>query len=189
MPNTDQGMTDAAFQMMANALKRQEDMTLQYKDELEKYESDKDKEDLIKMRSYVDVLQKLVDQERDHNSELLKELQNCLLSKSLYASKVEGYLQQVEIAADADGKAVSQSTLVKKIHEKKDIFVNNKFLPTEQTEFNTSATGVGNNLAVVILNSELTSKCRFVDGLSFTTSIKDIHEIIIHHLNVTKILH
>ena len=32
------------------------------------------------------------------------------------------------------------------------------------------------------LNSELTSKCRFVDGLSFTTSIKDIHEIIIHHL-------
>ncbi|WP_067956967.1 Vms1/Ankzf1 family peptidyl-tRNA hydrolase [Nitrosopumilus sp. Nsub] len=32
------------------------------------------------------------------------------------------------------------------------------------------------------LNSELTSKCRFVDGLSFTTSVKDIHEIIIHHL-------
>ena len=32
------------------------------------------------------------------------------------------------------------------------------------------------------LNSELTSKCRFVEGLSFTTSIKDIHEIIIHHL-------
>ena len=32
------------------------------------------------------------------------------------------------------------------------------------------------------LNSELTSKCRFVEGLSFTTSINDIHEIIIHHL-------
>ena len=32
------------------------------------------------------------------------------------------------------------------------------------------------------LNSELTSKCRFVVGLSFTTSTKDIHEIIIHHL-------
>ena len=32
------------------------------------------------------------------------------------------------------------------------------------------------------LNSELTSKCRFVDGLSFTTPVKDIHKIIIHHL-------
>ena len=32
------------------------------------------------------------------------------------------------------------------------------------------------------LNSELTSKCRFVEGLSFTTSVKDIHKIIIHHL-------
>ncbi len=32
------------------------------------------------------------------------------------------------------------------------------------------------------LNSELTSKCRFVEGLSFTTSINNIHEIIIHHL-------
>jgi peptide chain release factor subunit 1 len=32
------------------------------------------------------------------------------------------------------------------------------------------------------LNSELTSKCRFVEGLSFTTSINDIHKIIIHHL-------
>ncbi|MGB1430004.1 MAG: Vms1/Ankzf1 family peptidyl-tRNA hydrolase, partial [Nitrosopumilus sp.] len=32
------------------------------------------------------------------------------------------------------------------------------------------------------LNSELTSKCRFVEGLSFTTPIKDIHKIIIHHL-------
>ena len=32
------------------------------------------------------------------------------------------------------------------------------------------------------LNSELTSKCRFVDGLSFITSINDIHKIIIHHL-------
>ena len=32
------------------------------------------------------------------------------------------------------------------------------------------------------LNSQLTSKCRFVEGLSFTTSITDIHKIIIHHL-------
>jgi len=32
------------------------------------------------------------------------------------------------------------------------------------------------------LNSELASKCRFVEGLSFTTSINDIHKIIIHHL-------
>ena len=32
------------------------------------------------------------------------------------------------------------------------------------------------------LNSELSSKCRFVEGLSFTTSINDIHKIIIHHL-------
>ena len=32
------------------------------------------------------------------------------------------------------------------------------------------------------LNSELTSKCRFVEGLSFTTSINDVHKIIIHHL-------
>ena len=32
------------------------------------------------------------------------------------------------------------------------------------------------------LNSELTSKCRFVEGLSFTTPVKDIHKIIIHHL-------
>ena len=32
------------------------------------------------------------------------------------------------------------------------------------------------------LNSELTSKCRFVEWLSFTTSVKDIHKIIIHHL-------
>ena len=32
------------------------------------------------------------------------------------------------------------------------------------------------------LTSELTSKCRFVEGLSFTTSINDIHKIIIHHL-------
>ena len=32
------------------------------------------------------------------------------------------------------------------------------------------------------LNSQLTSKCRFVEGLSFTTSINDIHKIIIHHL-------
>ncbi len=32
------------------------------------------------------------------------------------------------------------------------------------------------------LNSELTSKCRFVEGLSFNTSVTDIHKIIIHHL-------
>ena len=32
------------------------------------------------------------------------------------------------------------------------------------------------------LNSQLISKCRFVEGLSFTTSINDIHKIIIHHL-------
>ena len=32
------------------------------------------------------------------------------------------------------------------------------------------------------LNSELTSKCRFVEGLSFNTSVIDIHKIIIHHL-------
>ena len=32
------------------------------------------------------------------------------------------------------------------------------------------------------LNSELSFKCRFVEGLSFTTSINDIHKIIIHHL-------
>jgi len=32
------------------------------------------------------------------------------------------------------------------------------------------------------LNSELVSKCRFVEGLSFTTSINNIHKIIIHHL-------
>jgi peptide chain release factor subunit 1 len=32
------------------------------------------------------------------------------------------------------------------------------------------------------LNSQLISKCRFVEGLSFTTSITDIHKIIIHHL-------
>jgi peptide subunit release factor 1 (eRF1) len=32
------------------------------------------------------------------------------------------------------------------------------------------------------LNSQLTSKCRFVEGLSFTTTINDIHKIIIHHL-------
>ena len=32
------------------------------------------------------------------------------------------------------------------------------------------------------LNSELTSKCRFVEGLSFNTSVTNIHKIIIHHL-------
>jgi peptide subunit release factor 1 (eRF1) len=32
------------------------------------------------------------------------------------------------------------------------------------------------------LNSELSSKCRFVEGLSFTTPVNDIHKIIIHHL-------
>jgi len=32
------------------------------------------------------------------------------------------------------------------------------------------------------LNSELSAKCRFVEGLSFTTSINDVHKIIIHHL-------
>ena len=32
------------------------------------------------------------------------------------------------------------------------------------------------------LNSELSSKCRFVEGLSFTTPINDIHKLIIHHL-------
>ena len=32
------------------------------------------------------------------------------------------------------------------------------------------------------LNSELTSKCRFVEGLSFITPMNDIHKIIIHHL-------
>lgn len=32
------------------------------------------------------------------------------------------------------------------------------------------------------LNSELMNKCRFVENLSFTTSSKDIHEKIIHHL-------
>ena len=32
------------------------------------------------------------------------------------------------------------------------------------------------------LNSALSFKCRFVEGLSFTTSINDIHKIIIHHL-------
>ena len=32
------------------------------------------------------------------------------------------------------------------------------------------------------LTSELSSKCRFVEGLSFTTSITDTHKIIIHHL-------
>ena len=32
------------------------------------------------------------------------------------------------------------------------------------------------------LNSELSSKCRFVECLSFTTPINDIHDIIIHHL-------
>ena len=36
------------------------------------------------------------------------------------------------------------------------------------------------------LNSELTSKCRFVDGLSFTTPVKDIHKIIIHHCAVRR---
>ena len=32
------------------------------------------------------------------------------------------------------------------------------------------------------LNSELVSKCRFVEGLSFTTPTHDIHKIVIHHL-------
>ncbi|MGY5144694.1 MAG: baeRF10 domain-containing protein [Candidatus Nitrosopumilus sp. bin_32a] len=32
------------------------------------------------------------------------------------------------------------------------------------------------------LDSELIKKCRFVEHLSFSTSIKEIHEIIIHHL-------
>ena len=32
------------------------------------------------------------------------------------------------------------------------------------------------------LNSELITKCRFVEGLSFNTSVTDIHKIIIHHL-------
>ena len=32
------------------------------------------------------------------------------------------------------------------------------------------------------LTSEISSKCRFVEGLSFTTSVNDIHKIIIHHL-------
>ena len=32
------------------------------------------------------------------------------------------------------------------------------------------------------LDSELVQKCRFVENLSFSTSIKDIHEKIIHHL-------
>ena len=33
-----------------------------------------------------------------------------------------------------------------------------------------------------VLNSELTKKCRFVENLSFSTSISDIHKKIIHHL-------
>ena len=32
------------------------------------------------------------------------------------------------------------------------------------------------------LNSELMKKCRFVDDLSFSTSVQDIHKKIIHHL-------
>ena len=32
------------------------------------------------------------------------------------------------------------------------------------------------------LNSDLSSKCRFVEGLSFTTAKNDIHKILIHHL-------
>ena len=32
------------------------------------------------------------------------------------------------------------------------------------------------------LNSELVKKCRFVENLSFSTSIRDINEKIIHHL-------
>jgi peptide subunit release factor 1 (eRF1) len=32
------------------------------------------------------------------------------------------------------------------------------------------------------LNSDLSFKCRFVEGLSFTTAKNDIHKILIHHL-------